>query len=112
MEALKAEVMAVHDEIMPRIGTLMNLKKQLKEKAAQLDTIAAGNKAEATASMGAIKELEKADEAMMQWMRTYEDPDQAMGKDKALEYLELKKKEILLVKKQMEASEAAARDLL
>ncbi|GAA4429425.1 hypothetical protein GCM10023188_14770 [Pontibacter saemangeumensis] len=112
VEALKGGVMGVHDEIMPRIGTLMHLKKELKEKVAQLDTADADSKDEAAALLLTIKDLEEADEAMMQWMRTYEDPDQAMGKARALEYLELKRKEILTVKEKMEASETAAKSML
>jgi hypothetical protein len=112
VEALKQEVMGVHDEIMPRIGTLMNLKKQLKERVAQLDTAKEADKDKAAALLPTIKQLEEADEAMMQWMRTYEDPEQAMGKAKALEYLELKRKEILTVKEKMEASETAAKAML
>lgn len=112
VKTLKQEVMGVHDEIMPGVGTLMNLKKQLKEKAAQLDTIKEADKVKAAAIAVAIKDLEEADEAMMQWMRTYQDPSLAEGKAKALEYLELKKNEILIVKRQMESSETAARSLL
>ena len=112
VEALKQEVMDAHDAVMPGVGTLMNLKKQLKEKAAQLDTAKEADKEQAAAIALAIKDLEEADEAMMQWMRTYQDPSQAEGKATALHYLELKKKEILVVKRQMESSEAAARSLL
>lgn len=112
VEALKGEVMGVHDEAMPRIGTLMHLKKQLKEKVAQLDTADAGSKDEAAALLLTIKDLEEADEAMMQWMRTYQDPEPSMGKAEALEYLELKRKEILTVKEKMEASETAAKSML
>lgn len=112
VEALKQEVMGIHDKIMPRIGTLMHLKKQLNKKAAQLDTTRETDKRQAAALQLAIKDLEQADEAMMQWMRTYEDPDLAEGQAKALEYLALKKKEILTVKEQMESSETAAKSLL
>lgn len=112
VEALKQEVMGVHDAFMPRIGTLMNLKRQLKEKAAQLDTAKEADKEQAAALALAIKDLEEADEAMMQWMRTYKDPSHAEGKAIALQYLELKKREILVVKRQMESSEAAAKSTL
>lgn len=112
VEALKQEVMGVHDETMPRIETLMNLKKQLKEKVAQTDTTDGGNREKVATMLLTVKQLEEADEAMMQWMRTYNDPDQTMGKAKALKYLELKKEEILEVKQQMEASETAAKTIL
>ncbi|MCJ8167122.1 hypothetical protein MKJ04_19940 [Pontibacter sp. E15-1] len=112
VETLKQEVMAVHDETMSWLGTLMHLKKQLKEKAVQLDTADADSKENAMALQLTIKQLEEADEAMMEWMHTYQDPDQTMEKVKALGYLELKKKEILQVKEKIEASEAAAKSKL
>lgn len=82
VEALRQEVMGVHDAIMPGVGTLMSLKKRLREQAAQLDTTKEADKEKAAAITAAIKDLEAADEAMMQWMRIYQDPSQAEGKPK------------------------------
>lgn len=38
VEKKRSEVMAIHDEIMPHMGTLMNLKKQLRKRAAAMDS--------------------------------------------------------------------------
>jgi hypothetical protein len=112
VEALKQEVMLVHDKIMPKIDTLMKLKRQLKERVSQIDTMNSVNKKKVDAILSSVEQLEEADEAMMQWMRTYQDPDQKMGKAEALQYLERKKKEILEVKAKMLAGQEAATSML
>ena len=104
--------MAVHDEIMPHMGTLMNLKKQLREKAAAMDSAQNTEKEQLRSIRASIEQLEVADEAMMQWMRTYKDPADSVGKEEALEYLKLKEQEILEVKEKMQDSEATAAALL
>ena len=112
VEKKRNEVMAIHDEIMPRIGTLMNLKTQLKEKAAAIDTDQGIDQEQLDAIQISIEKLENADEAMMQWMRTYKDPADSVSEKEALSYLELKEQEIVEVKAKMQQSEADARALL
>ena len=112
VEEKRSEVMAIHDEIMPRMGTLMNLKKQLKEKAAAMDSTQSVDKEQLVSIQASIEQLEVADEAMMQWMRTYKDPADSVSQQKAMEYLELKEKEIIEVKEIMQESEETARALL
>ncbi|MET1258801.1 hypothetical protein ABV409_05640 [Flagellimonas sp. DF-77] len=57
------EVMAIHDEVMPKMGTLGKLVAELKEK---VDTTASGKAHEA-----AMKELQAANESMMDWMQGF-----------------------------------------
>lgn len=109
VEKLKAEVMAIHDEVMPEMGTLMNLQKELKDKISDLDTT---DKSMADSLRRLVKQLEEADEAMMQWMRNYKDPSPEMSEEKALEYLESKKESITEVKNKINASKAAAQAAL
>lgn len=112
VEEMRIHVLDIHDEIMPRIGTLMQLKRELKEKTAQLDTTIVIQQEQKEALLAAIKQLEAADEAMMQWMRTYKDPADSVSEKKALQYLKLKEQEIFEVKEKMQNSEAAAKTLL
>jgi hypothetical protein len=112
VEEKRSEVMKVHDAIMPEIGTIMNLKKQLKEKASAMDSTQSADKEQLDSIYFSIEQLEAADEAMMQWMRTYKDPADNVSKEEAIEYLELKEEEILEVKEKMKESEATARALL
>lgn len=62
VEKLKADVMAIHDEVMPEMDNLMKLKHQLKNKIARFDSTGAS-----TNELNRLVErLEEADEAMMQ----------------------------------------------
>lgn len=106
---LQNEVMSIHDEVMPEMGTLMKLKKQLKDTISHLDS----TKQTVADSLNLIVEqLEEADEAMMQWMRNYKAPTEEMPPEEALQYLQLKKKEIIEVRDKIYNSEASARTAL
>ncbi len=59
------QVMAVHDEVMPKMGTLGKLVGELKEK---VDTTEVGQEYEK-----AMKDLQKANRAMMNWMKNFGD---------------------------------------
>ncbi|MEM6892555.1 MAG: hypothetical protein AAF554_02625 [Bacteroidota bacterium] len=59
------QVMAIHDEVMPKMGRLGELVGQLKEK---VDTTEAGKQYEA-----AMLDLQKSNEDMMQWMMGFGD---------------------------------------
>jgi small-conductance mechanosensitive channel len=112
VEKKRSEVMAIHDAIMPEMGTIMKLKKQLKGKVAAMDSTKGRDKEQLVSFRASIEQLETADEAMMQWMRTYKDPADSVSKEEAMEYLELKEQEILAVKEKMQESQAAAKALL
>ncbi len=59
------EVMAIHDEVMPKMGKLGKLVATLKEK---VDTTEQGKQYEA-----AMKELQASNQAMMDWMKGFGD---------------------------------------
>src|SRR5690606_853108 len=59
------QVMAIHDEVMPKMGKLGKLVGQLKSK---VDTTEVGQQYEA-----AMKDLQEANTAMMDWMRDFGD---------------------------------------
>ncbi len=59
------EVMAIHDEVMPKMGAIGKLVSELKNK---VDTTAQGLKYEK-----AMKELQEANKAMMDWMHSFGD---------------------------------------
>lgn len=109
VEKLKAEVMAIHDEVMPEMGTLMNLQKELKDRISHLHTT---DKSMADSLNRLVSQLEEADETMMQWMRNYKDPSPEMGEEEALEYLKSKKESITEVKNKINTSKATAQAVL
>jgi len=89
---LKEEVIAIHDEVMPHMGTLKSLQKGLLDRADQLaseDSIAQEQLIEQLRSTAV--ELEAAYEGMFVWMRQFE-PDQGeMTEDEFTAYLEEQK---------------------
>lgn len=103
IEAKDAEVMALHDEVMPKMGKLLNLRKQINAKIDACNTPGCKDSLQAISFM-----LTKADEDMMQWMRAFERPGNS---DTALSYLENQKARMLEIKeltqRGMDAAEAA-----
>jgi len=83
-QALYEQVMAVHDEVMPKMNDLhkakISLQKQLEEPA--LD---AKERGEIELK---ISKLDSASEGMMIWMRQFEPLPDSAGEEKAREYLE------------------------
>lgn len=59
------QVMAIHDEVMPKMGKLAKYTSELKSK---VDTTATGKQYEE-----AMKELQEANSAMMDWMMGFGD---------------------------------------
>ena len=108
VEKMQAEVMVIHDEVMPEMDNLMKLKNQLKNKIARFDST--GGSTNELNQL--VKQLDEADEAMMQWMRNYKDPSPEMNEEQALEYLRAQKESISEVKKQINMSKAEAKEAL
>jgi formate dehydrogenase maturation protein FdhE len=84
-----AEVMAVHDSIMPKMSDIHSLKKELNQHAES------GSRDQV---LSAINGLDKADEAMMDWMANFNVPE---DKSEVDSYLNAQKTEINLVAEQM-----------
>jgi hypothetical protein len=59
------EVMAVHDEVMPKMGTIGKLVAELKPKVDSTETGMAYDKA--------MKDLQEAHKSMMDWMKGFGD---------------------------------------
>ena len=69
-EAMKSSILEVHDEVMPKMGQLMKLKKQLLSKAGEIaenDT----TDERIPELRGLADELESAHEGMMTWMHQW-----------------------------------------
>lgn len=99
-DELRNEVFAIHDEVMPKMSDIVNLKGQLMEMS--LDST---NEAEVKA---AISQLEKAEDGMMQWMNNFIQPEK-MREDKKthqeiLQYLQDEKQAITKVRDDMHNS--------
>lgn len=97
---LYEEVMAIHDQVMPEMTTIHNLKKDLKalEKPETKDII-----------LAQVKGLNDADEAMMTWMAAFKVPEDKT-QDEA--YLLLEKEKIKQVSVLMYASMESAKKMI
>lgn len=105
-QALDQEIMKIHNEVMPKMDEIYQLKEQLKNKLATTQGLAEEKKKELE---NTIAKLDSANEAMMGWMHTYSPiPDSVGGEEKAREYLENEMEKIKKVKEDMlEAIEKA-----
>lgn len=103
IKKLTGEVIAIHDEVMPKTEELMNLKSQIQERM---------GKDSAAGPLGRrlVVALDSADNAMSDWMAGF-DADAAKTKpaSEAVRYFENEKAEIEAVKKQTDESIAAAK---
>jgi hypothetical protein len=93
------EVMAIHDEIMPKMGEIMELKSNLKEKLKAIDST--------SKEFGILKPkidslnwlLDQAENGMMDWMSQYDaDSLKALSKEEGIKYLTSQKMKIDSVK--------------
>lgn len=98
---LYKEVMAVHDAVMPEMGTIHAYKKELKILK---DSFSNENKI-----LDAIQLLNKADDGMMDWMAAFKVPE---NKDSVQIYLEQEKIKIQKVSDDMYASMSTAKMLI
>ncbi|MCX2739784.1 hypothetical protein [Pontibacter anaerobius] len=83
---LQSQVMTIHDEAMAKMDNIHKLRRNLRSTR---DTLAA-QQADSTAILPLEQELsglDKADEAMMQWMRQYRAPD-TLQHEQAMQYLQ------------------------
>ncbi|AKD05354.1 hypothetical protein POKO110462_17535 [Pontibacter korlensis] len=83
--ALETKVLAIHDEAMAKMDNIYKLRRKLRTFR---DTLEA-QQADSTAILPLQQEIDglnKADEAMMQWMRQYSAPD-TLQHEQAMSYL-------------------------
>ncbi|MEP4533350.1 MAG: hypothetical protein ABJ004_09690 [Cyclobacteriaceae bacterium] len=94
---LMDQVMEVHDAVMPKMGSLMKVKKQLMAKADTADSVASDE------LKILAQEIDLANEAMMDWMRNF-DPNFEGTEEEVKDYLMKKKKGIEKVAEAMNSS--------
>lgn len=102
LDKLFDEVMVIHDDVMPKTAVIHRMKKNLK-KQIQEDNLAPITMA--------IKQLDEADEGMMQWMEEFKKPK---GKtfEEAKSYLNQEKEKISKVKKDILSAISVAEELI
>jgi Mg2+ and Co2+ transporter CorA len=106
--ALYDQAREIHDEVMPKVEDIYNLKKGLKEKIARTPDMAAEKKKELE---NAIAKLDSASNAMMDWMHEFRPLPDSADQEKAREYLETEIEHIKKVRDMMNESLNKAKSL-
>jgi len=97
---LEKEVFAIHDEVMPKISKVLQLRKQIYAAADSSTGPAKGSLQQISYA------LTKADMDMSEWMHQYKEP--GYSSDTAISYLLSQKEKISIVSKEInEGIEAA-----
>lgn len=102
LDKLFDEVMVIHDDVMPKTATIHRLKKKLKKQVND-DNIAPITMV--------IKQLDAADEGMMQWMENFKRPKE-VSFETAQAYLNGEKDKITKVKKDILSAISVAEELI
>jgi hypothetical protein len=107
IEQAEKEVFAIHDEIMPQMGQLMEYKKTLSYEITLLDSLL---KIKANDSLQKRKDealalsstLQEADKGMMDWMHDYKgDSLKTLSSEEALKAMDAEKTKISAVRDKM-----------
>ncbi len=94
-DLLYDEVIAVHDEIMPKMDDMMKYKKQLSQKIDTLIAQGADQNKEVIESLKkSVKDLEMANDQMMDWMHQFNPDFKDMTKKEIMDYLKDQKTKI------------------
>lgn len=111
-DKLRTEVIAVHDEVMPKMGQLKSLQKQALQKADQL----AAQDSTQTQQIEALKalalELDLAYEGMFVWMRQYDREDGDATPEEIKSYLDGQMASVTKVNEDIKSALAKADSLL
>ena len=94
-KALNDSVMAVHDEVMPKLDNIFRITESLKDKIAKTPDMPAPKKKEIEA---AIDSLNKASDGMMIWMRKFAPPSPTADPQEARTYLKQEMAKVQKVK--------------
>lgn len=84
---LRAQVIAVHDEVMPKMGQLKSLEKESIQKAEELNGQDSTQSAKILELRTLASELDQAYEGMFVWMRQYEAEDGDQSPEQIQAYL-------------------------
>lgn len=112
-QALFDQVMLVHDEVMPEMGSLRALSSELSQKA---DSLAQDSLVDNTSQVNEMRTLSKnlkdANESMMEWMRQFEQVEEGTPHGEVIQYLTEQHKSIQKVRDDMLNSKSEAEKYL
>jgi len=93
------EVISIHDELMPKIQEIADLRMRVSEK---LDSVDREQDPELVENLSTvILELDSAEEGMMNWMRNFKSTNDTLEHQLVMNYLDGEKKKIAEVREIM-----------
>ncbi|WP_375582979.1 hypothetical protein [Cyclobacterium xiamenense] len=103
---LKEQVIAIHDEVMPEIGTLRSRQKKLEEKADSLMQEAGTQESDGQVQelLAAAQSCEAAYDGMFVWMRQFESEYEDMTEEEVRMYLEDQMQKVERVKQDIQSA--------
>lgn len=108
----RAEVIAIHDEVMPKMGQLKSLEKSALQKADELAAMDPVDSVRVQELKNLAVELDQAYEGMFVWMRQYETEDGVRTPEQVKLYLEEQMALVTEVNKNMKSALSKADSLL
>ena len=101
------KVIAVHDDVMPKLRMISDLKGEIEERMkSSLDSVAFNQ------YLQLMQELDAADESMWVWMRAFNSDIENLPLDSALNYLEAEQRKVDEVAERINSSITAAQTAL
>jgi outer membrane murein-binding lipoprotein Lpp len=107
IDLLGEEVIKLHDEVMPMMDDLYQMRMQLQKKLTTLTT-----EEDSTKVLETIVVLQNAEEHMMNWMRNFNPGYEGANTEETIQYLLDQKNAIQVVSKQMTKAKGAGQALL
>jgi hypothetical protein len=92
------QVMDIHDEVMPKMEDLYNMKKDIEDKLKDPAGLTAAQKEKLTKQVAQIDSVSK---LMMDWMHEFNPPADSADKEETRAYLEQEMEKIRIVKQAM-----------
>lgn len=106
--AMETEVLAIHDEVMPRMTEINKLSSQLRQIKASAGETEEGKPAVIEGLDEALQNLREAEQSMMDWMKEYGEGKEKAGPDGLKAFYEQELEKIKVVKANMLSSIDAA----
>ncbi len=110
LEVLKDQVMVVHDEVMPLMDPLYRIRRDLQKGINEDSTQVGSNDREKKIEM--IREIQLAEDAMMNWMRNFNLTYQGETDSLTLQYFAEKMAAIEEVAYQMRSAQTKGKAML
>jgi transposase-like protein len=107
-EKLKKEVIAIHDEVMPKMDELKKLKKEITQKSNDLAANGSGTPEEIGRLNSIAAELDDSFEEMFVWMRQFKSSYEELTQEEIEVYLQDQKIKVQEVNDHIKSSIAAA----